>query len=114
MARESRRSVSESVDEAEAREGRGDLILIADASVEGEAIASALRARSFWVADVPLALLESRALADGPRAIVIDVAQEGAAVAAEHVRAALVGKPLDLFCVGDAGRAAELGATKAA
>jgi hypothetical protein len=85
----------------------GDVVLLADASVEGEEIASALRARGFAVVDAPLALVEARVISEIPRVLVIDVDQLGAI---EAVKAAQALRPdaFDVLCVGDPLRAAEL------
>lgn len=87
---------------------RGDTILVTDPSVEGEVIASALRAYSFHVLDVPLALLEARALGDGARVLIVDVAQAGALEVLERIHHARANE-IAILCVGDAVRAAELG-----
>lgn len=87
---------------------RGDAILLADSSVEGEDIASMLRARGFVVFDVALSLLESRVVSEEPRVIILDVDQPGAIERAKRLRELPVGRRAELFCVGDPLRAAEL------
>jgi hypothetical protein len=86
----------------------GDVVLLADASVEGEDIASMLRARGFVVVDVPLALLEARVVSEEPRVIVLDVDQPGAVDKARRVRDLAAGPSVEILCVGDPLRAAEL------
>jgi len=63
----------------------GDLVLIFDASNEGEAISSALQQRGFAVGMAPLARLESRLLSDTPSVMLIDVDQPGVLEAVERV-----------------------------
>src|SRR5262245_4467953 len=101
---------SESNLDAPKRPG-GDVVLITDASAEGEAIASALRARGFIVLDVPLGLLEARVIGESPRVLIVDVDQPGAFEAVERVRELKDGARAHLICVGDPTHAAELGAS---
>jgi hypothetical protein len=61
------------------------VVLIFDASNEGEAISSALQQRGFAVGRAPLALLESRLLSDSPSVMLIDVDQPGVLEAVERV-----------------------------
>lgn len=84
---------------------RGDVIVLADASVEGEDLASILRARGFIVFDVPLALLESRVETEDPRIVVADVDQPGAIEKLQAIRRI---SRAHVFCLGDPLRAAEL------
>jgi hypothetical protein len=90
----------------------GDAVFITDASAEGEAIASALRARGFVVVDVPIGLLESRIVGETPRVLIVDVDQAGAFEAVERVRELTGGATAELICIGDPGRAGELGAPR--
>ncbi|NUO53630.1 MAG: hypothetical protein HOV80_32680 [Polyangiaceae bacterium] len=85
----------------------GDVVLLSDASVEGEEIASALRARGFTVIDAPLSLVEARVVSEIPRVLIVDVDQPGAI---ERVSAARALRPeaFEVLCVGDPLRAAEL------
>lgn len=87
---------------------RGDVIVLADASVEGEDIASILRARGFVVFDVPLALLEARVASEDPRILMVDVDAPQAIEKIERIRSTPAGKRAELFCLGDPLRAAEL------
>jgi CheY-like chemotaxis protein len=91
---------------------RGDAILIADASPEGEAIAAALRARGFAVTEVTPELLGARVIAEAPRAIVVDVDMPGTLEAVERLRELSIGAQAEIVCLGDPARAAELGATR--
>jgi hypothetical protein len=92
---------------------RGHAILIADASREGEVIAEALRAKGFSVGELDAEMLEARALSETPRAILVDVDQPGVLEAVEHLLELSAGPPLEIFCLGDPMRAAEVGATRA-
>ncbi|NUP08598.1 MAG: hypothetical protein HOW73_21325 [Polyangiaceae bacterium] len=87
---------------------RGDVIVLSDASVEGEDIASILRARGFVVFDVPLVLLEARVASDEPQVVIVDVDQPGAIEQIQRLRETLPGSRAHVFCLGDPLRAAEL------
>lgn len=87
---------------------RGDVIVLADASVEGEDIASILKARGFVVFDVPLALLEARVASEEPKLILVDVDQAGAIDKVVRLRKTPQGSAAQVFCLGDPLRAAEL------
>jgi hypothetical protein len=86
-----------------------DVVLVADPSAEGESIASALRAHGFVVMDAPIALLEARIVGESPKALVIDLDQAGAYDALERVRELSALSEMQLLCVGESSRAAELG-----
>lgn len=88
---------------------RGDVVLVTDASAEGEVLASALRGRGFEVHDVPLALLEARVVHERPDVLVIDIDESGAGEAVDRVRELAAGAAAEIVCVGDPIRAAELG-----
>lgn len=85
---------------------RSDIVVLCDASVEGEDIASILRTRGFLVYDVPLSLLESRLSSDPPRLVIVDIDQHGAIEKVRRIRS--VDEHPDVFCIGDALRAAEI------
>ena len=92
---------------------RGDAILVADPSPEGAAIVDALRMRGFMVIELAPEHLDARAIAESPRAVVVDIDHPGAIEAVERLRELSVGSPPELFFLGDPVRAAELGATRA-
>ena len=92
---------------------RGDAILIADPSPEGSAIADALRMRGFIVIELAPEHLDARAIAESPRAVVVDIDHLGAIEAVERLRELSVGAPPEVFFLGDPARAAEMGATRA-
>ena len=92
---------------------RGDAILIADPSAEGAAIADALRMRGFIVIELAPEHLDARAIAESPRAVVVDIDHLGAIEAVERLRDLSVGRPPEVFFLGDLARAAEMGATRA-
>jgi hypothetical protein len=91
-----------------------DVVVISDPSAEGHELVQALRSRGYVVFEAPLALLEARVADEAPRVIVVDVDQPGAVETVERLREAGTAPRAELFCVGDAARAAELGATAAA
>ncbi len=91
----------------------GDAIVIADPSTEGVAIAEALRMRGFIVIELAPSRLATRAIAEAPRAVVVDIDHLGAIEAVERLRELSVGPPPEVFFLGDPVRAAELGATRA-
>ncbi|MDI1444916.1 hypothetical protein [Polyangium sp. 6x1] len=89
---------------------RRDVILIADASAEGQTIASALRAQGFAVAFAPIERLEARVLDESPRVLLVDIDQPGARDAIERLRELPGGEDAELVCLGSRIRAAEIGA----
>ncbi|MDC0741007.1 hypothetical protein [Polyangium mundeleinium] len=93
---------------------RRDVILIADASAEGQTIASALRAQGFAVAFAPIERLEARVLDEAPRVVLVDIDQPGARDAIERLRELPGGEDAELVCLGSRLRAAEIGAHSAA
>lgn len=93
---------------------RRDVILIADASAEGQAIASALRSQGFAVAFSPIERLEARVLAEAPRVLLVDIDEPGARDAIERLRELPFGHRVELVCFGNPSRAAEIGASSAA
>ena len=70
---------------------RGDAILIADPSPEGAAIADALRMRGFIAIELAPEHLDARAIAESPRAVVVDIDHLGAIEAVERLRDLSVG-----------------------
>jgi hypothetical protein len=92
---------------------RRDVVLIADASAEGQVIATALRARGFAVAFAPIERLEARVLEEAPRVLLVDIDQPGARDAIERLRELPGGQEPELCCLGSLARAAEVGATSA-
>ncbi len=93
---------------------RRDVILIADASTEGQTIATALRAQGFLVAFAPIERLEARVIDESPRVLLVDIDQPGARDAIERLRELPGGEDPELVCLGSRIRAAEIGATSAA
>ncbi len=89
-------------------EPRHDVVIITDASVEGEEATSVLRARGFVVVDVPLGLLEAHFATDPPRVLILDVDQPKAIETCRRLRNTTGGSRMQLLCVGDPLRAAEL------
>jgi hypothetical protein len=92
---------------------RRDVILIADASPEGQTIAQALRAQGFAVAFSPIERLEARVLDEAPRVLLVDIDEPGARDAIERLRELPDGRDVELVCLGSLSRAHEVGATSA-
>lgn len=93
---------------------RGEVVLISDASADGERIAAELRERGLTVITAPLALLEARVLAEAPQVVIIDIDQPGAFEAIERMLEFSPGATATLICIGDPNRAAEIRALGAA
>lgn len=91
-----------------------DVILMADASPEGQAIAAALRTQGFAVATSSVERLEASVLDESPRVLIVDIDEPGACDAIERIRDLPEGARAELVCLGDPSRAAEVGATTAA
>ncbi len=90
-----------------------DVILMADASPEGLAIAAALRTQGFAVASSSIDHLEVRVLDESPRVLIVDIDEPGARDAIERIRELAEGTRAELVCLGNPARAAEVGATTA-
>lgn len=86
---------------------RGDVVYIADASVEGEELASLLRSRGYTVVDIPFALLEAHVFTTPPKVLVLDVDQPQAVGLAQRIAGSPIGSKVHLVCVGDPARAQE-------
>lgn len=87
-----------------------DTILVSVAPPDGPAIAAALRDRGFAVIEAPLQLLGARALGEPPQVMIVDLDPPGAL---EIVARARAGAPrAELLCVGDLGRAAQVGLSR--
>ena len=86
--------------------GRADTLLICVPPPDGPAIAAALRERGFSVGEAPLHALAARLAAEAPRVLIVDVDPPGAVEALARARE---GMAVELLCVGDPERAAELG-----
>ena len=55
----------------------GVLVFMSDASAEAERLSAALRARGYWVVDVPLGLLAGRVAVQRPSVVVLDADTPG-------------------------------------
>lgn len=88
-----------------------DVILLADASPEGLAIAAALRTQGFAVATSTVERLAASVLEESPRVLIVDIDEPGARDAIEHIRDLPEGIRAELVCLGSPSRAAEVGAT---
>ncbi len=88
-----------------------DVILLADTSPEGLAIAAALRVQGFAVATSTIDRLEACVVDESPRVLIVDIDEPGAREAIEHIRDMPEGIRAELVCLGSPLRAAEVGAT---
>lgn len=61
-------------------------VFVSDPSAEAEAVATALRARRFSVADVPLSMLVARVAVQRPRVILVDADAQGAVEVVQTMR----------------------------
>lgn len=90
-----------------------DVILMADASPEGQAIAAALRTQGFAVARSSVERLDESVLEESPRVLIVDIDAPGVLSAIERIRELPEGARAELVCLGNPLRAAEVGATTA-
>ncbi len=88
-----------------------DVILMADASPEGQAIAAALRTQGFAVARSSVERLEESVVEESPRVLIVDIDAPGVLDAIERIRELPEGARAELVCLGSPLRAAEVGAT---
>lgn len=88
-----------------------DVILMADGSPEGLAIAAALRTQGFAVATSSIERLEASVLDESPRVLIVDIDEPGAIDTIGRIRDLPEGVRAELVCLGDPARAAEVGAT---
>lgn len=97
----------------EAREGFGvgaqarGVVFMTDPSAEAERAAQALRACSYVVLDVPLALLPSRVAVQRPDVVVVDAEAEGVREVVARLRALPGGQGIDLLFLGALGAEAD-------
>ncbi len=88
----------------EARDGFGGptrgVVFVTDPSAEAERAAQALRASSYVVLDVPLAILPSRVAVQRPDVIVVDAEAEGVREVVARLRALPGGQAIDLLFLG--------------
>jgi hypothetical protein len=66
-------------------------------------LSAALRARGYWVVDVPLGLLAGRVAVQRPALVVLDADTAGTAEAVERMRATSGDKPIDIVLIADLG-----------
>jgi hypothetical protein len=79
------------------------VVLLFDASSEGEAISSALQQRGFAVDRAPLTVIEPRLLSDSPSVMIIDADQPGVVEAVERVGELSLIHRVVLVFMGDPG-----------
>ncbi len=87
-------------DAAEAVRGPA-LIFMSDASAEAERLTSALHARGYAVADVPLSLLAGRVAVQRPALLLCDADAEGCADVLGRIREAEAESPVPVLVLGD-------------
>jgi hypothetical protein len=79
----------------------GALIFMSDASAEAERLSAALRARGYWVVDVPLGLLAGRVAVQRPTLVLLDADTPGTSETVQRMQAAGGGKPIDILLIGE-------------
>ena len=79
----------------------GVLVFMSDASAEAERLSAALRARGYWVIDVPLGLLAGRVAVQRPSVVVVDADTPGTLETVQRMQVAAGGKPIDLVLLAD-------------
>jgi hypothetical protein len=90
---------------------RRDVVLMADTSPEGLAIATALRTQGFAVATSSIERLEESVLEESPRVLIVDIDEPEAINVIARIRDLPEGGRSELVCLGDPARAAKVGAT---
>jgi hypothetical protein len=83
----------------------GALIFVSDASAEAERLSAALRARGYWVVDVPLGLLAGRVAVQRPSLVVLDADTPGTGEAVQRMQAASGEKPVEIVLIADGAAA---------
>ena len=78
-------------------------VFVSDPSAEAEAVAVALRARAFSVADVPLSMLVARVAVQQPRVILVDADAEGALEVVAKMRELPASESIDVVFLGRPG-----------
>jgi hypothetical protein len=79
----------------------GALVFMSDASAEAERLSAALRARGYWVVDVPLGLLAGRVAVQRPSVVVLDADAPGSLETVQRLQVAAGGKPIDVMLLAD-------------
>ena len=87
----------------------GVLVFMSDASAEAERLSAALRARSYWVIDVPLGLLAGRVAVQRPSVVVLDADAPGTLETVQRMQIAAGGKPIDIVLLADSAPSAPEG-----
>jgi len=79
----------------------GALIFMSDASAEAERLSAALRARGYWVVDVPLGLLAGRVAVQKPSIVVLDADAAGSLETVQRMQAAAGGGGIEILLLAD-------------
>src|SRR4051794_18700557 len=74
---------------------------MSDASAEAERLSAALRARGYWVVDVPLGLLAGRVAVQRPSIVVLDADAPGTLETVQRMQVAAGGKPIELLLLAE-------------
>lgn len=79
----------------------GALVFMSDASAEAERLSAALRARGYWVVDVPLGLLAGRVAVQKPSIVVLDADAGGSLDTVQRMQAAAGGGGIEILLLAD-------------
>jgi len=74
---------------------------MSDASAEAERLSAALRARGYWVVDVPLGLLAGRVAIQRPSVVVLDADAPGTLDTVQRMQLAAGGKGIEIVLLAD-------------
>ncbi|HEY3497551.1 MAG TPA: DnaJ domain-containing protein [Polyangiaceae bacterium] len=91
---------------------QGALIFMSDASAEAERLSGALRARSYWVVDVPLGLLAGRVAVQRPAVVICDADAPGTLETMNRMQIAAGGRAIDVLLIAESTEAPSEGRTE--
>jgi hypothetical protein len=91
---------------------QGALIFMSDASAEAERLSGALRARGYWVVDVPLGLLAGRVAVQRPAVVICDADAPGTLETMHRVQIAAGGRAIDVLLIAEATESPSEGRTE--
>ncbi|HWP05428.1 MAG TPA: hypothetical protein VNN72_06785, partial [Polyangiaceae bacterium] len=74
---------------------------MSDASAEAERLSAALRARGYWVVDVPLGVLTGRVAVQRPALVVLDADAPGTLDTVQRMQATAGGKGIEIVLLAE-------------